>query len=170
MHGPLHVGHTLKCNNVVIEKRQIVDPLYVNVLLPNYMLPFRCEVSETGEVWKLQEILAAACITFPQNAVTKPVLFTCTLWESTTHFPPLKKDEALVSSVIVLTYDDQLSSNFTGEFDKEVTVAISHSACNLKGHEVVIRELVDADNNEWKDLETTNIWQASGRFPLLPLV
>ena len=133
------------------------------------MILFRCEVSEGGGVWKLQEIQAAACITFPPNAVTKPVLFRCTLWESTTHFPPLKRNEALVSSVIVLTCDDPLSSNFTGEFDKEVTVALSHSACNLKGYEVVIRELVDSDNNHWRDLETTSIWQASGRLPFLQI-
>ncbi len=94
--------------------------------------------------------------------MTKPVLLRCTLWQSTTNFPPLKKDEALVSSVIVLTYDDPLSSSFTGDFDEEVTVALSHSACNLKGYEVVIRELVDSDNSEWRDLETTNIWKASG--------
>ncbi|XP_078368668.1 uncharacterized protein LOC144652516 isoform X2 [Oculina patagonica] len=120
----------------------------------------RCEVSERGGVWKLQEIQAAACITFPQNAVTKPVLFMCTLWGSTTNFPPLKKDEALVSRVIVLDYDDALNSNFTGDFDKEVTVALSHSASNLEGYEVVVRELIDPDNNDWKDLKTTNVWKA----------
>ena len=142
---------------------------FLHVRLLNYVIPFRCEVSERGEVWKLHDIQAGACITFPPNAVTKPVLFRCTLWESTTHFPPLKKDEALVSSVIELTCDDQLSSNFTGEFDEEVTVALSHSASNLKGYEVVIRELVDADNNEWKDLKTRNIWEASGTLPFLQL-
>lgn len=94
--------------------------------------------------------------------MTRPVLFKCILWKSTTHFPPLKKNEALVSSVIVLTYNDPLNSNFTGKFDEKVSVALSHSATNLKGYEVVIRELVEADNNEWKDLKTTNIWQASG--------
>ncbi|XP_078368659.1 uncharacterized protein LOC144652510 isoform X2 [Oculina patagonica] len=121
----------------------------------------RWEISPKGGVWNLHNIQAAACITFPRNAVTKPVLFRCTLWESTTNFPPLKKDEALVSNVIVLTYDNLLSSNFTGDFDKEVTVALCHSATNLQGYEVVIRELVDSDNNDWRDLETTNIWQAS---------
>ncbi|XP_078368375.1 uncharacterized protein LOC144652233 isoform X3 [Oculina patagonica] len=121
----------------------------------------RCEVSEKGGIWKLQDIQAAACITFPQNAVTNPVLFKCTIWECTTNFPPLEKDEALVSSVIVLTCDDPLSANFTGDFDKEVTVTLSHCATNLKGYEVVIRELVDPENNNWRDLETTNIWQAS---------
>ncbi len=134
------------------------------------MIRFRYEVSERGGVWKLQEIQAAACITFPQNAVTKPVLFKCTLWDSSTHFPPLKKGEALVSSVMELTCDDSLSSNFTGDFDKEVTVALSHSASNLKGYEVVIRELVDSDNNDWRDLETTNIWQTSGNYPCCIIV
>ena len=126
------------------------------------MICFRCEISEKGAVWKLQNIQAAAYISFPQNAVAKAVLFKCTRMEPTIHSPPLKKDEALVSNVIELSYDDPPASNFTGDFKEKVSVALSHSATSLKGYEVVMRELVDSDNNEWKDLETTNIWQASG--------
>ncbi|KAL9978768.1 hypothetical protein ACROYT_G016323 [Oculina patagonica] len=120
-----------------------------------------CEICQKGAVWKLQDIQAAAYITFPQNAVTQAVLFRCTRKESTIHSPPLKKDEALVSNVIELSCDDPSASKFTGKFDEKVSVALCHSAANLKGYEVVIRELIDSDNDEWKDLETTNVWQAS---------
>ena len=119
-------------------------------------------MGERGTVWRLQDSLAA-CITFPQNAVKASVVFRCIPWQlSTIDFPPLKKNEALVSNVIVLKCDDSLGSDFTGNFDEEVSVALSHSAANLKGYEVVMRELVDSENNEWKDLKTTNIWKASG--------
>ena len=118
-------------------------------------------VGKSGTVWRLQDTLAA-CVTFPPNAVKATVLFRCILWQSTINFPPLRKNEALVSSLIVLDSDDSLGSDFTGNFDEEVSVALSHSAANLKGYEVVMRELVDSDNNEWKDLKTTNIWKASG--------
>lgn len=113
-------------------------------------------------MWELQGIQAAACITFPQNAVAQPVLFTCALLEDPTHHPPLKKDEALVSNVIELSYDDLHGSHFTGDFGEKVSVALSHSATNLRGYEIVIRELVDSDKNDWRDLETTNTWQVSG--------
>lgn len=122
----------------------------------------RCEISDKGAVWKLQDIDAAAYITFPQNALREAVRFRCTRKEPTIHYPPLKKDEALVSNVIELSYDNSPTLSFTGDFDEKVLVDISHSAANLKGYEVVIRELVDTDNNEWKDLETKNIWQVSG--------
>ena len=128
------------------------------------MILFRREISEEGAVWKLQKIQAAAYnyITFPKHAVKKPVMFRCTLRRSTIHFPPLKKDEALVSNVIELSYDDPPNSNFYGRFEEMVSVVLSHSAIDLKGYEVVIRELVDSENNEWTDLKTKNTWQASG--------
>ena len=113
-------------------------------------------------MWKLQHIQAADYISYLQNAVGKAVLLICTRMKPTIHSSPLKKDEALVSNVIELFCDDPAASNFTGDFEEKVSVALSHSATSLKGYEVVMRELVDSDNNEWKDLEKTNIWQASG--------
>ena len=121
-------------------------------------------MDESGAVWRLQDTLAA-CVTFPPNAVKTTAVFRCILWQSTIDFPPLRKNEALVSNVIGLACEDLLGSDCTGNinFDEEVSVALSHSASNLKGYEVVMRELVDSDNTEWKDLKTTNIWKASGK-------
>ena len=42
------------------------------------------------------------------------------------------------------------------------TVALSHSALELNGYELVIKQLVDPDNNEWKDLYTKSVWHSSG--------
>ena len=41
-------------------------------------------------------------------------------------------------------------------------VALLHSASELKGYELVIKQLVDPDNNEWKDLKTKSVWHSSG--------
>ena len=119
-------------------------------------------MGESGTVWRLQDSLAA-CVTFPPNAVKTTVEFRCIPWQLTTDFPPLRKNEALVSNVIGLACNDRLGSDFTGNFHEKVSVALSHSATDLKGYEVVMRELVDPDDNEWKDLKTTNIWKESGK-------
>ena len=47
------------------------------------------------------------------------------------------------------------------------TVALLHSAPNLEGYEVVIKQLIDQENNEWKELKTENTWHGSGTIMLL---
>ena len=62
----------------------------------------------------------------------------------------------------------ELSSNSPPDpkFSKDVqgiaTVTLLHSASELKGYELVIKQLVDPDNNEWKDLDTKSVWHSSG--------
>ena len=98
-----------------------------------------------------------------------PLLFGCKLLEPTVDFPPLNKDERLVSSVIELTCDEQPDIHFTGQSKGEVVIALSHSAPKLEGYEVLIGELVSSDSSyEWKDLETTNIWQIPGKRFKMP--
>ncbi|PFX14538.1 hypothetical protein AWC38_SpisGene21295 [Stylophora pistillata] len=119
-----------------------------------------CKVDHQGTTWNLTDIQAGGCITFTQDAVSMPLLFGCKLLEPTVEFPPLNKDERLVSSVIELTCDEQPDIHFTGQSKGEVVVALSHSAPKLEGYEVLIGELISSDSSyEWKDLETTNIWQ-----------
>ena len=70
----------------------------------------------------------------------------------------------MVSNVIELSCEDSpLGTEFHKDVNEKVTVRLSHSASDLKGYELVIKELVDLDNNEWKDLDTRNVWKASGR-------
>ncbi|KAJ7363162.1 hypothetical protein OS493_011440 [Desmophyllum pertusum] len=59
----------------------------------------------------------------------------------------------LVSNVIELACDDLVGITFSG-----VTVALSHSATDLGGYELVMKELTNAEDNVWKDLET---WRPS---------
>lgn len=70
----------------------------------------------------------------------------------------LKKDEVLVSDIIKFFYDDRYRFNFIGNFGEKVLVVFFYSVINFKGYEIVIRELVDLYNNDWRDLEIINIW------------
>ena len=42
-----------------------------------------------------------------------------------------------------------------------------HSAPYLEGYEVVIKQLTDQENNEWKELKTENTWHGSGNVMFL---
>ena len=90
------------------------------------------------------------------------MLITCSLWSPGTLSPPLGSNDALVSNVIELSYDGPPDLEFSEDAQGSITVALMHSASDLKGYEVVIKQLVDPENNEWIDLVTQNIWQASG--------
>jgi len=69
----------------------------------------------------------------------------------------------LVSSVIQLACDDQVGVNFTG-----IKVALSHSATDLGGYELVMKELTDSENNTWKNLNTSDVyWDSAGMLPLI---
>ncbi|XP_022790067.1 uncharacterized protein LOC111329602 [Stylophora pistillata] len=128
----------------------------------------RCKIGDQGTTWSLKDIEAGACLTFTRDAVSTPLLFDCRLYIPTVSFPPLNKDEKLVSSVIELTCDEQPGIHFSGEGKGEVVIAFSHSAPKLEGYEVVIREVVSTENSyECKDLETRNIWQMSDDFAKL---
>ncbi|KAL9961847.1 hypothetical protein ACROYT_G030874 [Oculina patagonica] len=124
----------------------------------------RGEVSD-GDTWNLKE--AAASITFCRGAETEPLLISCSLWSPRTLSPPLGRNEALVSNVIELSHDGPPDVEFSGDAKGNITVALLHSASNLKGYEVVIKQLVDPENNEWKDLETNTIWHTSAK-PAVP--
>ena len=110
--------------------------------------------------WNLKD--AGALITFCRGAVKTPLLITCSLWSPRTLSPPLGSNEVLVSNVIELSHDGPPDLEFSGNVKGIITVALLHSASNLKGYEVVIKQLVDPENNEWYDLETTNILHPSG--------
>jgi len=90
------------------------------------------------------------------------LLITCSLWSPRVLSPPLGSNEVLVSNVIELSHDGPPDLEFGEDAQESVSVALMHSAYNLKGYEVVIKQLVDPENNEWIDLETDNVWHTSG--------
>ena len=85
--------------------------------------------------------------------------FICSVLPPKLRSPTISSDELLVSNVIELLHDGPPDLEFSGDNEGNVTVALLHNASDLKGYEVVIKQLVDPYDNVWKDLET---WHASG--------
>ena len=129
---------------------------------------FRGKIGGEEDTWHLRE--AGASIKLCSGTVQQTVPFTsrCVLWNPRTISLPIASDEILVSSVIELSYDGPPNLDHR-ESDEELsfTVALLHSAPDLEGYEVVIKQLTDQKNNEWKELKTENIWHGSGNIMLL---
>ena len=90
------------------------------------------------------------------------MLITCSLWNPGALAPTIGSNEVLVSNVIELSRDGPPDLEFTEDASGKITVALLHSASSYKGYEIVIKQLVDPENNEWEDLETKNVWDTSG--------
>ena len=90
------------------------------------------------------------------------MLIACSVWNPRTLSPPLDNNEALVSNVVELSHDGPPELEFSGDAQGSVTVALKHSASNFRGYEVVIKQLVDPENNEWIDLVTNTFLHTSG--------
>ena len=84
------------------------------------------------------------------------------MWNPRTLSPPLGGNEVLVSNVIELSHDGSSDLEFSEDPHRSVTVALMHSASNFRGYEVVIKQLIHPENNEWTDLVTNNFWHTSG--------
>ena len=129
---------------------------------------FRGKLGGEEDTWHLRK--AGASIKLNSGAVQQPLPFTCRclLWNPKTLSPPLASDEILVSSVIELSQDGPPDLEYRESVEVlSFTVALLHSAPNLEGYEVVIKQLTDQENNEWKELKTENTWHGSGTVMLL---
>ena len=93
-------------------------------------------MSKQGTHWNLKQV--AAHVTFPPEAVCEDQTVTVLRWNSSVCFPPLNDNEALVSGIIELSTDS--AQGF--EFNKAVTLVISHCAADIKGYEVVAKMLM----------------------------
>ena len=129
---------------------------------------FRGKIGGKEDSWHLRE--AGASIKLCSGAVQQPVPFTCRclLWNPRTLSPSTASDEILVSSVIEISHDGPPDLDYKKSFEGiSFTVSLMHSAPYLEGYEVVIKQLTDQENNEWKELKTENTWHGSGNvmFP-----
>ena len=98
-------------------------------------------------------------MTFPRDAVSKPTVIEVHRWKSTACSPQLQEHEAVVSNMIEIS----TSSNDALEFKAEVKLALSHSAADLHGYELVVFKLTNKETNEWEDVGgTENFWSLSG--------
>ena len=96
---------------------------------------------------------------FPRDAVSEPTPLVVHKWKYSSCSPPLQEHEAITSNVIEL-------SSISGQgqkFNTKVKLSLSHSAPDLLGYELVIKRLIDKENNEWEDLDgTRNVWCRQG--------
>ena len=139
-------------NNKNQEPIKSTQEFYITIVNPvttlmKFSLSNRDVVSADGSSWSLEE--TGVYIKFSPKAVPAPKLITSSLWRPHTVLPPLKDNETLVSNVIELECNDTIGIDFS-----LVTVALSHSATDLGGYELVLKELIDSEDNVWKDLET----------------
>ena len=114
---------------------------------------------QSGSHWKLKKV--AEDVIFLLDAVSEDRLMALYRWKFSACSPPLQENEAIVSDVV------ELSAGISERlpFNKEVTLAISHSASDLKGYEVVVKKLIDKEANEWVDVdETVDFRSLSGTF------
>ena len=136
--------------------------------LIDILLYFRGKIGGKEDTWHLRK--AGASIKLCSGAVQQPVPFTCRcqLWNPRSLSPPVVSDEILVSSVIELSHDGPSNLEYRENFEGiSFNVALLHSAPYLEGYEVVIKQLTDQENNEWKELKTENTWHGSGTVMLL---
>ena len=129
---------------------------------------FRGKIGGKEDSWHLRE--AGASIKLCSGAVQQPVPFTCTclLWNPRTLSPSTASDEILVSSVIEISHDGPPDLDYKKSFEGiSFTVSLMHNAPYLEGYEVVIKQLTDKENNEWKELKTENTWHGSGNVMFL---
>ncbi|XP_066019524.1 uncharacterized protein [Pocillopora verrucosa] len=152
--APMNVYHFILLSKEDEAEIESLPGSKVKIQTPK--IKMRGEVTVKGSEWNLLE--GAVHVTFHKGAVLKPLFFTCSVSPPKLCSPPISSDELLVSNVIELSHDGPPDLEFSGDEEGKVTVALLHSASDLKGYEVVIKQLVDPHDNVWKDLKT---WHAS---------
>ena len=84
------------------------------------------------------------------------------MWSPRSLSPPIGSNELLVSNLIELSYEGPPTLESGEAAAGCITMGLLHSASDFKGYEVVIKKLVDQENNEWEDLETRMVWNSAG--------
>ena len=83
--------------------------------------------------------------------MSKPTPIIVQRWRHSVCSPPLQEHEAITSNVIELSPMDSQGL----KFNTKVKLSLSHSATNLMGYELVIKQLTDKETNKWEDLDGT---------------
>ncbi|XP_067047123.1 uncharacterized protein [Acropora muricata] len=89
-------------------------------------------------------------LTFPPGSVTESTTIMVHRWEYGACLPTLGEHEAVVSNVIEISTNKEVKAL---EFEDEVKLALSHSAPDLEGYELVVKKLLDAETNEWDEVD-----------------
>ena len=124
-----------------------------------YLLP-RYEITDKGDTWNLLE--AGAFIIFSPGFVKEPLWILCSMRSPRSLSPPIGSNELLVSNLIELSHEGPPTLESMEAATGSITMGLLHSASDFEGYEVVIKKLVDQENNEWEDLETRMVWNSEG--------
>ena len=89
-------------------------------------------------------------LTFPPGTVSESTTIMVQRWKYGACLPTLGEHEAVVSNVIKISANEEVEAL---EFEGEVNLALSHSASDLEGYELVIKKLLDAESNEWEEVD-----------------
>ena len=115
-------------------------------------------MTKQGAHWNLKKVKAH--VMFPPDVVSEERTITVLRWNSSVCSPPLNNNEALVSGIIELSTDSAQCL----DFNKAVTLVISHCAGDLKGFEIVAKKLLDRESNVWDDIsETVDMRSSAGK-------
>ena len=104
----------------------------------------------TSEGIHLDIYLGDVHLTFPPGTVSESTSIMVHRWKYGACLPTLGEHEAVVSNVIEISANEEVEAL---EFEDEVKLALSHSAPDLEGYELVIKKLLDAESNEWEEVE-----------------
>ena len=88
-------------------------------------------------------------LTFPPGTVAESTTIMVHRWKYGACLPTLGEHEAVVSNVIEISANKEFEAL---EFEDEVKLALSHSAPDLEGYELVIKKLLHAESNEWDEV------------------
>ncbi|XP_044170022.1 uncharacterized protein LOC122954060 [Acropora millepora] len=89
-------------------------------------------------------------LTFPPGSVSESTTIMVHRWKYGACLPTIGEHEAVVSNVIEISANKEVEAL---EFEDEVKLALSHSASDLEGYELVIKKLSDAESNEWEEVD-----------------
>ena len=118
---------------------------------PNVEIFFNCKgvVTSEGTNWAIKKI--GVHLMFPPDAVSEPTPIMVQRWKYSACSPPLEEHEAITSNVIELSSMDSQGV----KFNTKVKLSLSHSATNLRGYELVIKQLTDKETNKWEEVDGT---------------
>ena len=138
--GKIACPHLIKGTVLKKKTSKTTDEIFCNC---------RRIVTSEDTNWPIKQL--GVHLVFPPDALSEPTSIMVQRWKNSGCSPPLQEHEAITSNVIELSPMDSQGL----KFNTKVKLSLSHSATNLMGYELVIKQLTDKETNKWEDLDGT---------------
>ena len=138
--GKIACPHLIKGTVLKTKTTTTIDEIFCNC---------RGIVTSKDTNWPIKQL--GVHLVFPPDALSEPTQIMVQRWKNSVCSPPLEEHEAITSNVIELSPMDSQGL----KFNAKVKLSLSHSATNLMGYELVIKQLTDKETNKWEDLDGT---------------